>query len=84
MAIQSRHKHGPAFKAKVGLEAVRGECTVAELAQQYEVHTSQITDWKRMLLERAADMFGAAPTPTATAPVVDLKELHVLAQGVVA
>jgi transposase len=74
MTIKSRRKHSPAFKAKVALEAVRGERTVAELAQQYEVHSSQIADWKRLLLERAADVFGT-PSP-ANAPVVDLKELH--------
>src|SRR5574344_1251192 len=74
MTIKSRRKHNPAFKAKVALEAVRGERTVAELAQQYEVHPSQIADWKRLLLERAADVFGSAPVPTT--PAVDLKELH--------
>ena len=74
MTIKSRRKHSPVFKAKVALEAVRGERTIAELAQQYEVHPSQIADWKRMLLERAADVFGPAPTPAAT--VVDLKDLH--------
>lgn len=74
MTIKSRRKHSPAFKAKVALEAVRGERTVAELAQLYEVHPSQIADWKRLLLERAADVFGAPPATTA--PVVDLKELH--------
>ena len=74
MTIKSRRKHNPAFKAKVALEAVRGERTVAELAQQYEVHPSQIADWKRMLLERPADVFGSAPVPTPS--VVDLKALH--------
>ena len=63
MTIKSRRKHNPAFKAKVALEAVRGERTVAELALQYEVHPSQIADWKRMLLERAANVFGSAPVP---------------------
>ena len=75
MTIKSRRKHSLAFKAKVALEAVRGERTVAELAQQYEVHPSQIADWKRMLLERAADVFGTTPAPTT--PSIDLKELHV-------
>jgi len=74
MTIKSRRKHKPAFRAKVALKAVRGERTVAELAQQYEVHPSQIADWKRMLLERAADVFGT--TSASAAPVVDLKELH--------
>ena len=59
MTIKSRRKHSPAFKAKVAPEAVRGERTVAELAQQYELHPTQIADWKRLLL-RAADVFGAA------------------------
>ena len=73
MTIKSRRKHSLAFKAKVALEAVRGERTVAELAQQYELHPTQIADWKRLLLDRAADVFGAAQ---AAALVVDLKELH--------
>ena len=47
MTIKSRRKHNGAFKAKVALEAVRGECTVAELAQQYELHPQQVIDWKQ-------------------------------------
>lgn len=43
----------PTFKAKVALEAVRGERTVAGLAQQYEIHPSQIADWKRLLLGKS-------------------------------
>ena len=74
MTIKSRRKHSAAFKAKVALQAVRGERTIAELAQQYEVHPSQIADCKRLLLERAADVFGAATVPAA--PTIDLKELH--------
>ena len=58
----------------MALAAVKGDKTVAEIAQQYEVHPTQVTDWRRQLLDRAADVFGGAPTPSE--PPVDLKALH--------
>jgi transposase len=48
----------PAFKAKVALAAIKGEKTLAELAQQFDVHANQITQWRSQLLEGAADVFG--------------------------
>ena len=74
MSKRPRRNHSAAFKAKVALAAVKGDKTVAEIAQQYEVHPTQVTDWRRQLLDRAADVFGGAPTPS-EAPV-DLKALH--------
>ncbi len=55
----SRRKHNPSFKAKVALEALKGEETIAELANRFEVHPSQIRQWKNLLAEGAAGLFGS-------------------------
>ena len=73
MSRRPRRNHSPAFKAKVAVDAVKGEKTLAELAKLHDVHPNQIVDWKNQLLERAAGVFGA---DSAAAPPVDLKELH--------
>ncbi len=75
MSRRPRRNHSPAFKAKVALEALKGELTLAELAQKHDVHANQITQWKSQLLERAASVFGGE-TESAASPPVDLKELH--------
>ena len=54
---QGRRKHSPAFKAKVALEALKGQETVAQLAAKYEVHPGQIQAWKKALSEGASGVF---------------------------
>ena len=76
MTRRPRRNHTPAFKAKVALAAVKGEKTLAELAQQFDVHPNQITTWKAQLLGGAAGVFGSEPGTASTAPVVDVKTLH--------
>jgi transposase-like protein len=57
MSKRPRRNHAPAFKAKVALDALKGEETLVELSQRYQVHPNQITEWKKQLLEHAADVF---------------------------
>ncbi len=71
-----RRQHNPEFKARVALEAVKGERTVAELASRYGVHPTMINQWKKLLVEGAADVFERGQRKE---PVVDeatVKELH--------
>jgi transposase len=75
MTRRTRRNHSPAFKAKVALAALTGERTLAELAQQFDVHVNQITQWRSQLLDGAAGVFGQARADTA-APAGDLKSLH--------
>ena len=63
------------FKAKVALAAIRGEMTLLELREQFDVHPNQINDWKAQLLEGASAVFGGRRNGTAP-PAVDVKTLH--------
>ena len=76
MTKRTRRNHTPAFKAKVALAALKGEKTLAELAQFFDVHPNQITSWKSQLLDGAAGVFGSGGTSAEAPPAVDLKSLH--------
>jgi transposase len=75
MTRRPRRNHCPAFKAKVAVAAIKGEKTLAELAQQFDVHPNQIAQWRTQLLEGASAVFGDAAKGDA-APAVDVKTLH--------
>jgi transposase-like protein len=75
MAKRSRRSHSPAFKTKVALAALKGDKTLAELAQQYDVHPNQITDWKKQLQERVSEVFETGK-PSTGEPQVDVTVLH--------
>ena len=72
---RKRRNHLPGFKAKVALAAIKGDKTLAELAEHFDLHQNQITEWKKQLLEQADSVFGS----TQDQKVVDeaeRKELH--------
>ena len=75
MTKRTRRTHSMVFKAKVALAAAKGERTLAELPQQFDVHPSQITKRKRQFQECAADVFSTTGAPSSDPPV-DLKALH--------
>jgi len=76
MSRRPRRNHTPAFKAKVALAAVKGEMTLAQLAEHFDVHPNQITTWKAQLQEGAADVFGPSGGNGAAQPAIDVKSLH--------
>jgi transposase-like protein len=73
MTKRPRRNHGAALKAKVALEAIKGEQTLVELAERFQVHPNQITKWKKQLLDRADEVFGKDKKAEEGASV---KELH--------
>ena len=80
---QNRRKHSPSFRAKVALEALKGEETIAELANRFEVHPSQIRKWKNSLAEGAAGIrrsqwYAIAGCWISTAPACTTSQLEYL------
>jgi transposase-like protein len=54
---RTRRKFSSAFKAKVAIEAIKEQRTISELAQEFEIHPNQVSQWKREFLERSAQIF---------------------------
>jgi transposase-like protein len=74
MARRTRRNHGAEFKAKVALAAIRGDKTLSELAEQFDVHPHQITEWKKQLLERVGEIFDGPRRKDE--PQVDVKAMQ--------
>ena len=75
MSRRRRRNHSAAFKAKVAIAAIKGERTIAQIAEQFDVHPNQVTTWKAQLEGGAAEVFGAGTGTPHEAPV-DVKALH--------
>ena len=76
MTRRPRRNHTPVFKAKVALAAINGDRTLAQLAEQFDVHPNKITSWKVQLEGGAADVFSLGGGNGAAQPAVDVKSLH--------
>ena len=76
--MSKRRNHDAAFKARVALEAVKGERTVSELAADYGVHPTMIHQWKRSLLEGASGIFERGGKAAVAAEVAEetVRDLH--------
>ena len=75
MTRRPRRNHSPAFKAKVALAAIKGEKTMVELAQEFDLHANQIKQWKDQLLEGASGVFDEGRKEV-SGPAVDVNRLH--------
>jgi transposase len=75
MSRRPRRNHSPAFKAKVALAAIKGDRTITQLAEHFDVHPNQVTTWKAQLEGAASGFFGAGGIAPAE-PAIDVKSLH--------
>ena len=71
-----RKRHEAAFKAKVGLEALKGAKTIAEIAQEYQVHPTQVSQWKTTIQQRLSEVFTTGPTAQVIQAEREVARLH--------
>lgn len=76
MSSTRRKRYSAEFKAKVALEAIRGEQTINELAARYELHPNMITNWKLQAIENMSAAFSGASERSIKADEAQIKELH--------
>ena len=76
MTRRARRNHTSVFKAKVALAALKNDRTMAQLAEQFDVHPNQIATWKDQLLEGAADVFERGGNGKSSTSEIDIKSLH--------
>ena len=74
--MAKRRQFSSAFKAKVALDALRGELTLAEISKKYDIHPNMISNWKRRLTQDAADLFARGHSDAETASEAQIKDLH--------
>lgn len=75
MTRRKRRNHSSAFKAKVALEALKGESTLTEIAEKYDLHPNQIQRWKNDLIAGAAEVFGSNKKERKTTEA-EIEKLH--------
>lgn len=76
MSKGKRTRYSAEFKAKVALEALKGESTVHELAARFGVHPNMVSQWKRQAAERMADVFATKSERNGATSEAEIKELH--------
>jgi transposase-like protein len=79
VGIMAQHRHfGKDFKARVAIEAIKGEKTVNEIASIYEVHPNQVSKWKKLALEKLPEVMadGRGKEARPRGSVVDEEKLH--------
>jgi len=76
MSKSKRKRYSAEFKAKVAIEALKGESTVHELAARFEIHPNMVTQWKRQAVERIADVFVSKADRREASGEEQIKELH--------